>query len=234
MPVKKSSIGKSQKPKRKTINDARQTRLSIPVYSLVGRAAGKMSLPKEIFGAGINKTLLAQAIRVYTTNQKFHPASTKTRGEVRGSTAKIFRQKGTGRARHGSIRAPIFVGGGISFGPSPRKVRLALPKKMKKAALLSAFSSKAADKEIIGVTGLEKASGKTKEISKFMEKIGKSALFITAVKQDNVVRGVRNIPGVDVIPVNLVNVYEVLRHQMIIVTKDAVEKLIKPAPKEQK
>jgi len=248
MPVKKvesssknQEVGVKKQTKKvvtlseaKGINKKAASGLSVPVYSLAGRATGKMSLPKEIFGAGINKTLLAQAIRVYTTNQKFHTASTKTRGEVRGSTAKIFRQKGTGRARHGSIRAPIFVGGGISFGPSPRKVRLALPKKMKKAALLSAFSSKAADKEIIGVTGLEKASGKTKEISKFMEKIGKSALFITAVKQDNVVRGVRNIPGVDVIPVNLVNVYEVLRHQMIIVTKDAVEKLIKPAPKEQK
>src|SRR3989344_1873864 len=102
-----------------------------------------MALPKEIFGQEVNTKLLAQAMRVYMTNLKKFTASTKTRGEVRGSTAKIYRQKGTGRARHGAITAPIFVGGGIVFGPKPRKVVLDLPKKMKKAALLAALSDKA-------------------------------------------------------------------------------------------
>lgn len=213
------------KKKRKSEVGSRKSPLSVPVYSLTGRAAGTMSLPKEVFGVKVNKTLLAQAILVYATNQKLHTASTKTRGEVRGSTAKIFRQKGTGRARHGGIRAPIFVGGGVVFGPKPRKVRLALPQKMKKAALLSALSAKASDKEVVGVSGLEKASGKTREISKLMEKIGKSALIITAEKQDNVVRGVRNIPGIEVMPANLLNAYEILKHRFLVISKEALAKL---------
>jgi len=203
----------------------KSTGLSIPVYSLTGRAAGTMTLPKEIFGQEVNKNLLAQAVRVYATNLTGHFGSTKTRGEVRGSTAKIYRQKGTGRARHGSIRAPIFVGGGIVFGPKPRETRLDLPKKMKKAALISALSAKMADKKIFGLSGLEKASGKTKEIAKLIEKLTtKSALIITKEKMDNIVRGVRNIKGVDVLPVNLINAYEILKHQMLLINKEAIGK----------
>lgn len=202
--------------------------LSVPVYSLTGRASGKLTLPKEIFGQQVNNQLLAQAVRVYLTNQKIFTASTKDRGEVKGSTAKIYRQKGTGRARHGAIRAPIFVGGGIVFGPTPRKVRLDLPKKMKKAALLSALSDKASSKDIIGVSGIEKATGKTKEVTILLKKVGTdNALIITGDKQDNVVRAVRNIQGVSVLPANLINAYEVLRHEILLLTKEAVERLKK-------
>lgn len=202
--------------------------LSVPVYSLVGRASGTMSLPKEIFGQKVNKKLLAQAMRVYTTNQKTLPGSTKTRGEVRGSTAKIYRQKGTGRARHGAIRAPIFVGGGIVFGPKPRITRLDLPKKMKKAALLSALSDKMGNKEILGISGLEKATGKTKEVVKLLKKVSTdNALIVTGEKQGSVVRAARNIPGVNVLPADLVNAYEVLKHDFLLVTKEAVERLKK-------
>lgn len=205
---------------------SRGTSLSVPVYSLAGRAAGTLSLPKEIFGAKVNEKLLAQAVRVYMTNQKNLTASTKTRGEVRGSTAKIYRQKGTGRARHGAIRAPIFIGGGIVFGPRTRKVRLDLPKKMKRSALLSALSSKMVDKGILGVSGLEKATGKTKEMAKLLKKMGTdNALIVTGEKTDNVVRAVRNIPGVSVLPANLINAYEVLKQDMLLITKEAVEKL---------
>lgn len=226
MPVKKkvskvSKVSKGQK--------TRGISLSIPVYSLAGRAAGTLSLPKEIFGAKVNEKLLAQAVRVYMTNQKNLTASTKTRGEVRGSTAKIYRQKGTGRARHGAIRAPIFVGGGIVFGPKPRKVRLDLPKKMKRAALLSALSSKAGNKEILGLSGIKRATGKTKEIAKLLNKIsgGKSTLIVTGEKTDNVVRATRNIPGVSTLPANLINAYEILKHDFLVVTKEAVERLKK-------
>ena len=211
--------------------------LSVPVYSLAGKEAGTLSLPKEIFGQKVNKALLAQAIRVYMSNQKHFTASTKTRGEVRGSTAKIYRQKGTGRARHGAKTAPIFVGGGIVFGPKPREVKLEFPKKMRKAALLAALSDKAGDQGILGVSGLEKASGKTKEMAEFMYKVSSikykgedknkkiSALIMTGEKMDNVVRGVRNMSGVDVLPANQINAYEVLRHQMLIITKEAVERI---------
>lgn len=211
---------------------------SVPVYSLAGRAVGTMILPKEVFGEKVNKGLLSQALRVYIANQTMHPGSTKTRGEVRGSTAKIWRQKGTGRARHGAITAPIFVGGGVSFGPKPRKANLGLPKKMKKAALLSALSAKFGDQEVLGISGLEKATGKTKEVAKLMSSVFShqpsdkkqkkvSTLIITGDKQDNVVRGVRNIPGIDILPANLINAYEVLRHQLLLVTKEAVEALRK-------
>lgn len=204
----------------------RANRLSVPVYSLTGRVSGTLSLPKEIFGQKVNKPLLSQVTRVYLTNQKIFTASTKGRGEVKGSTAKIYRQKGTGRARHGSIRAPIFVGGGIVFGPQPRKVRLELPKKMKKAALLSALSAKLADKSVLGLTGIEKASGKTKQLTQLLKKIKvRNALIISAEKTDNVVRAARNIPDVDVLPVDLINAYEVLRYEMLLFTKEAVERL---------
>ncbi|MBI2196278.1 50S ribosomal protein L4 [Candidatus Daviesbacteria bacterium] len=238
-------IKKKTSIKKTTRGPAKRSSLSVPVYSLAGRASGTLTLPKEIFGQKVNKKLLSQALRVYITNQKSLNASTKTRGEVEGSTAKIYRQKGTGRARHGAIRAPIFVGGGIVFGPKPRKVRLELPQRMKKAALVSAFSAKMSDKQVIGLSGLEKASGKTKEMSGLMSSVVSrqssdkkqkqtSALIITGEKQDNVVRAVRNIPGVDISPVNLINAYEVVKHSLLLVTKEAVEKLSKPAIKEQK
>lgn len=212
----------------KKVTTKKASGLSIPVYSLAGRASGTLALPKEVFGAKVNEKLLAQALRVYMTNLKTFTASTKTRGEVRGSTAKIYRQKGTGRARHGAIRAPIFVGGGIVFGPKPRKVRLTLPKKMKKAALFSALSSKMADKSIVAVSGLEKATGKTKQMVALMDKLKtKNALIVTGDKVDNVLRGVRNIPGVNVLTANLVNAYEILKHDMLMLTKDAVERLKK-------
>ncbi len=237
--VKKVTTKKVASAKKIATSASRRARndaMSVPVYSLAGTASGSMSLPKEVFGVKVNKTLIAQAIRVYTTNQSVHPGSTKTRGEVQGSTAKIYRQKGTGRARHGAIRAPIFVGGGIVFGPRTRSVRLVLPQKMKKAALLSALSAKMSEKQVVGVTGLDKASGKTKQMVKLMSSVIRhqlsdkkankiKALIVTGAKQDNAVRGVSNIPGVDVITADLVNAYEVLKHKMLIVTKDAVEKL---------
>ncbi|MBI4038518.1 50S ribosomal protein L4 [Candidatus Daviesbacteria bacterium] len=208
---------------------SRNDKLSVPIYSLAGRSGGTLSLSKEIFGQKVNKKLLAQAVRVYLTNRKSLLASTKTRGEVEGSTAKIYRQKGTGRARHGSIRAPIFVGGGIVFGPKARKVRLDLPKKMRKAALISALSAKTEDQSILGLSGLDKLSGKTKEIAKLMSSLRKkkqiSTLIITTDKMDNVVRGTRNIPNIRVLPVNLVNVYEVLRYKLLLISKEAAEKL---------
>ena len=215
-------------PVKKVVTRTKASGLLVPVYSLAGRAAGTMTLPKEIFGREVNKTLLAQALRVYMTNQKTFTGYTKTRGEVVGSTAKIWRQKGTGRARHGAITAPIFVGGGIVFGPKPRKVRLNLSQKMKKQALLSALSSKMTDKEILGISGLEKATGKTKQIAKLLEKVNsKSVLLVIDGRMDKVFRGARNIPGVLVLPANQLNAYEVLKHQKLLITKDAVEVLTK-------
>lgn len=228
MPVKKAITTRPPK-KIATSSPAarpRNDKMSIPVYSLAGRATGTMSLPKEVFGGKINKALLAQALRVYMTNQKTLPGFTKTRGEVVGSTAKIYRQKGTGRARHGAISAPIFVGGGIVFGPKPRKIRLHLSQNMKKQALISALSAKLKDTKILGVSGLEKASGKTREFAFLFKKVeSKSALIVTNGKMDNVLRGARNIPGISVLPANQLNAYEVLKYQKLLITKEALEVL---------
>ena len=223
-------MGKTKKEvaetKTKKITKKAGGGLSIPVYSLAGRETGALNLPKELFGKKINTKLLAQAARVYMANQKVFTASTKTRGEIKGSTAKIYRQKGTGRARHGAITAPIFVGGGIVFGPKPREVRLDLPLRMKKAALLSALSAKAKDQSVVGVAGLEKISGKTKEVVGLLKKLSvKSALIVTPVKQNNVVLAGRNIKGVEVMSSDLVNAYQVLSYDKLLLSKESLERL---------
>lgn len=232
MPVKKQTVKKStavrlpSTAKKAEVRSRKSDSLSVPVYSLAGRAVGMLALPKEIFGQKVNKKLLSQAVRVYMTNQKSLPGSTKTRGEVEGSTAKIYRQKGTGRARHGAIRAPVFVGGGITFGPKPRKTKLNLPQKMKKAALISALSSKIEDKNVIGLSGAEKATGKTKEVSGLVKHLKlTTALIVTGDKMDNIARASRNIPGLTILPANQLNAYEVLRHQFLIISKESLEKL---------
>lgn len=207
---------------------ARSGNLSVPVFSLLGKEAGSLDLPKSIFGAEINRPLLSQALRVYLNNQKGHFSNTKTRGEVEGSTRKIYAQKGTGRARHGGIRAPIFVGGGIALGPKSRQTHLDLPKKMKKAALISALSQKLLDKDIFAVSGLEKATGKTSEIAKFLKTLGKKSVLIVSEKSNDLAkRAAQNIKGIGLISTDEINTFEVIRAQSLIFTKGAVEALEK-------
>lgn len=238
MPVKKQlKPVKAEKPVKKIAKPAEKAvkavakkavGLSVPVYSMLGKESGTLSLPKDVFGVKVSKQLLSQALRVYMTNQKVFTGSTKTRGEVTGTTAKMYRQKGTGRARHGAQTAPIFVGGGVVFGPKPRKVILGLPKKMKKAALKSALSEKQANGQVLGVTGLEGSTGKTNQMVQLLGKLKiKSALIVTSEQSNNVYRAARNIPGIDVLPANLVNAYEVLKHEYLILSKDAAEKFTK-------
>lgn len=219
-------VKKTVKTKLAKSQMSKTSNLSIPVYSLLGKQTGQLQLPKEYFGAKVNRILLTQAARVYMTNQKKFTASTKTRGEVRGTTAKMYSQKGTGRARHGAKTAPVFVGGGIVFGPKPRLTRLALPKKMKKVALISSLSLRLQQKSVIGLSGLEKVSGKTRQIVGLLNKITgekPNVLIITKDKNEALVRATRNIPGVDVLTVNLLNGYEVIKHQQVAVTKQVIE-----------
>lgn len=205
---------------------AKSSAFSVPVFSLAGKEAGSLDLPKSIFGVEVNKALLAQALRVYLNNQKGHFSNTKTRGEVQGSTRKIWKQKGTGRARHGGIRAPIFVGGGIALGPKSRKVILELPKKMKKASLISALSQKLLDKQIYGLSGLDKATGKTSEIAKFIKNIKiKSALIVTGSASELALRAASNIKSVNLISALELNALEIIKAQSLIFTKEAVEAL---------
>lgn len=234
-PVKVSKTEDVKNVAEKVIKKStKSVNLSIPIYSFKGVQSGEMTLPKEIFGNKINKKLLSQAVRVYSTNEKQMLGSTKTRGDIKASKVKIYRQKGTGKARHGAISAPIFVGGGISFGPQYRKVRLDLPSRMKKAALYSALSSKVVDQNIFGLTGADKATGKTKEVFELLSKINgskkfKSTLIITGKREENVLRGVKNIQKADMLSVNLLNAYEVLKHEMLLITKEAVDSFMKPS-----
>ncbi len=219
---------KSLSPKRETSKPVRPTggrtnELTIPVYSLVGQSSGTLELPKELFGVAVNKSLLSQAIRVYSNNEKSHNSNTKTRGEVTGSTRKIYRQKGTGRARHGGITAPIFVGGGIALGPKSRKVVLDLPKKMKLAALVASLSQRAKDQEVMGLD-IEKVTGKTKEMANLMKVLGKKSVLIVGDEKTALApRAVRNLTGVSYQMASQINVYEIIRHKSLLVTKEAVE-----------
>src|SRR3989338_8227396 len=195
MPVKKV---KSQKSKVKTATQkskamkiaSKPSKFSVPMVDVTGRRKGSVELPREIFGAKINEKLMAQAVRVYLVNQRQGTASTKTRGEVAGSTRKIYRQKGTGRARHWSITAPIFRGGGIVFGPRVRGFSLKLSKQMKKKALSSALAQKLLDQKV-SVVDLEGVSGKTRELAQLFknlklldkEKKDNQVLFVSASKR---------------------------------------------------
>lgn len=208
--------------------------LSAPMYDSKGAKHGTFALPREIFGAKINNALMAQAVRVYLANQRQGSANTKTRGEVLLTTAKWYRQKGTGRARHGAKSAPIFVGGGVAHGPRTRDFSLNLPQKMRKAALRSALSLKAQSGEIKVLSGLTKITPKTKVMSEILEKItddsskGRKVLLVTSAAPkdlENVYRAGRNIKNVEILNARLLNTYEVLKHKNLLFMKESVEVL---------
>lgn len=241
MPVSKSKV-KVQKTVAKKVTVAKkavakvavakETGLKQSVYDIKGKVAESINLPAEIFGVKINKTLMTQAVRVYLANQRRGTLSTKSRGEVKISTRKIYRQKGTGRARHGAASAPIFVGGGIAFGPKPRDFSLKLNQSMKRAALFSALSSKLKDGEIKIIAGLEKIEPKTKKMAdviKYLKLDDKNTPVLLIMPSGNeftnIVKAGRNIKGVTVIPANLINTYAILSNQRILFMKNAVASL---------
>jgi large subunit ribosomal protein L4 len=212
-------------PKKKTT-----AKLTIDVMDLAGKVVESFALPTEMFGEEVNKKLLAQAVRVYLANKRQGTASTKTRGEVDGSTRKIYRQKGTGRARHGSIRAPIFVKGGIVFGPKPRDFSMTLPQKMRRKALFSALSAKLGDGEVRVLGGLEKIEPKTKLFAQALIKLGfdskkRKLLLVTAGSVENVKKASRNIAGVSISPAKQLNAYDVLSNKHILFMKEAIDEM---------
>lgn len=210
-----------KKEKRKTGD------MSMEVLSPEGKSVGNITLPEIYFGAKVNPILVAQAIRVYLANQREGSASTKTRGEVEGSTKKIFRQKGTGRARHGGIRAPIFVGGGISMGPRPHSHAMAFPHKMKQRALASVLTTQLRDGAIKVVGDVESLPLKTKSFATMFSALsctGKTLFFLSR-SENEMARAVQNLERVHVRPVNNATTYEVLNHKHIVFTKNAIEEL---------
>lgn len=204
--------------------------LKVEVVDTTGKVVETMELPKEVFGAKINDVLMAQAVRVYLANQRLGTASTKTRGEVDGSTRKIYRQKGTGRARHGGVRAPIFVKGGVAHGPKPRDYSLALSKNMKKAALFSALSAKVKAGEVTVIAGFDKVE-KTQAAAKALEHTGyskKAKMLLVLPKHDEkVFKAVRNLAGMSVMSAQLLNTYAVLNAKQLVFMKEAVEAMTK-------
>jgi large subunit ribosomal protein L4 len=222
---------KGKKPKKVASNKKaipKRSQLALDVYGPDGKVCGFENLPKEIFSVSAPKSLLAQAVRVYLAGARKGTASTKTRAEVRGGGRKPWRQKGTGRARAGSIRDPQWRKGGIVFGPKPRDFSLALPKKMKKRALFAALSFKLKEKQIICVTGLSKLGNKTKQFLEFLSKLpiaeaqSKEILLILAKKNEQVIRAVRNLRNLSCINIVNLNPYQVLKTDFLLLEKEAL------------
>lgn len=200
--------------------------ISAKVFDMQGKSIGTVALPKEIFGQKPNKNLLAQAIRVYFANSIPSTAHTKTRGEVRGGGVKPWRQKGTGRARAGSIRSPLWVGGGITFGPRAIKVKLELPQKMKHKALLYALSQKAKAGDIKVIQNIEKIEPKTKKVANLLSKLeaDKKTLLVISEKSQNVTLATRNIQNISVETPSNLNAYTVIKNNNLLISKESLAK----------
>ncbi len=211
--------------------------LEVAVFDNTGKENGSVTLPGSVFGVKINKTLMAQAVRVYLANQRMGAAVTKTRGQVDGSTRKIYQQKGTGRARHGGIRAPIFVGGGTAHGPKSRDYSLNLSQQMKRAAVLSALSEIATEGQVKVVVGLTELAPKTQLTAKVLAGMGlmnKKVLLVMPSHIENVFKAVRNIEKVAVAPVSQLTTYDVLNAGVLVIMQEALGVLEKQFKKENK
>ena len=197
------------------------------LYNMQGAKVGDVELSSSLFGAEVNKAVLHETVVNYLANQRQGTQSTKTRTEVAGGGAKPFRQKGTGRARQGSTRAPQWIKGGVALGPKPRDYSYNINKKVKKLAMVSALSSKAADGDIMVIDNLAMDTIKTKVVNDMLKAMGVEckALIVTNEMEKNVYLSARNIAGVKASYVGMLNVYDVLNHEKFIVAKDAVAKL---------
>lgn len=196
------------------------------LFDITGKKIGEVELKDEIFGQKPNVSLVAQAVRVFLANQRQGTAMTKTRGEVAGSSKKIYRQKGTGRARQGSIRAPHRRKGGIVFGPRIRNFALKLTRQMKKQALFSALSSSLLNHQISFVDNMSLLSGKTKDTYSMLKNFNasdNSTLVVLTRDLSKISRSFRNIPGVRVTRHELLTTYEVIKAQKLIFTKEALQ-----------
>ena len=199
----------------------------VALYNMEGVKTGSMEVSDSIFCAEVNKSVLHTVVTNYLANQRQGTQSTKTRTEVRGGGIKPWRQKGTGRARQGSIRAPQWTGGGVALGPKPRDYRYSINKKLKKIALKSAISAKYEAYEIYVVEDLKMDEIKTATIAKMLKgmEINSKALIVTANCDENVYKSARNIKGVTPTYVDVLNTYEVLKHDKFVISKEAVAKI---------
>ncbi len=199
----------------------------IDVLNKENKAVSKIDLPDDIFGVEVKIGLLHDVVRNHLANKRQGNASTKTKGEIRGGGRKPYKQKGTGRARAGSNRSPIWRGGGTIFGPKPRSYSYKLPKKVKWGALSSALSAKVADNEVVVVDAISVSGAKTKELAAILKGLGmeSSTLIITPEKDSALELSARNIPNVKIARANELNVYSILSHDKVVMLKDSVERI---------
>ena len=199
----------------------------VNVYNMLGEQVGEIELNDQIFGIEVNQHVVYEVVKNQLANKRQGTQSAKTRAEVRGGGRKPWRQKGTGRARIGSIRAPHWTGGGVTFAPKPRDYSYKVPKKVKRLAMKSALTSKVENNEIIVIDELNFDAPKTKDMVNLLNKLNadKKALIVTADKNENVVRSANNIATVQTTVVNNLNVYDILKYNSFIITKDAVRKV---------
>lgn len=199
----------------------------VSVYNMNGQKTGEMELNDEIFGIKPNMDVVHMSVVQYLANQRQGTQSAKTRAEVRGGGRKPWRQKGTGRARQGSIRSPQWKGGGVVFAPKPRDYSFKLNKKVKRLALKSALSQKVIEEKLIVLEDLKLNEIKTKEMKKVVESLNLTkALFVLEGSDNrNVLLSARNLPNVKTAGVNSINVYDILKFENFVVTKEAVEKM---------
>ena len=200
---------------------------TVAVYDIAGTKVGDLELNDSIFGVEMNAPLLHQAVKMQLAAQRIGTHATKTRGFVRGGGRKPWKQKGTGRARSGSSRSPIWVGGGTIFGPHPRKYAFSMPRKQRRLAIKCALSDKVQSGEFLVLDSLDFDAPKTKNVVKMLKdfSVDDKALIITAGEAENVEKSSRNIPGVKAINTTGLNVYDILNHDKLFITKDAITRI---------
>ena len=199
----------------------------VTVYNMAGTSVGEMELSDALFAIEPNSTVVHTVVKQYLANQRQGTQSTLTRAEVRGGGRKPWKQKGTGHARQGSIRAPQWYHGGIAFGPKPRDYSYTLNKKVKRLAIKSVFSSKVLEQNLIVVDEFKFENYKTKAVIEMLKNLGasKKVMLINGEKNDFLIGSASNIPGVKTALVNTINVYDMVNCEKLIISKDAVAKL---------
>jgi large subunit ribosomal protein L4 len=201
--------------------------MKIPVYSLSGEVVKEAELDQAVFDLPFNEAVVHQAMVRQLANRRQGTASAKTRGEVSGSTKKLYAQKHTGRARRGSVKSPLLRGGGVTFGPKPRAYRQSMPKKMRQLALKCVLSAKARDGNIRLIEKLDFEAPKTRDVMNVLSSLGvdSSVLILTAQVTPNVVRSAGNLPDAKVLPSGLINVLDLLSYKMLVTTVPAVRNI---------
>ena len=201
--------------------------LKTNVYNMSGKVVGEIELSEAVFGVEVNESVVHDAVKNHLANKRQGTQSALTRAEVSGGGRKPWRQKGTGRARQGSTRAPQWTHGGIVFAPKPRDYSYTLNKKARRLALKSVLSAKASEQNIVVIDAIKMDAPKTKEFAAFLNAVGVNgkALVVTAAADENVIKSGRNIPGCQVTFANVINVYDIVNATKLVVDKAALQKI---------